>query len=124
MSERKQRPKEDTVYIDEQDRLSIITRMKDKGIKNAALALACGVTPSAITLLLKNPIPKGGTRACRFMSKLQKALALSATAKRPTTTPIETQRRIDAVTKMLQDDPDLFENWIHTGELYAKRPKR
>jgi len=123
MAERKKRPTEDTVYIDERDRQDILARMKLKGINKAQLATECDVTKGAITLLLSKPIPKGETRGCRFASKLQAALGLALTPKRPTIISSEQQRRVDRIVKKLQGDPEELEHWLANGEHAAGRAK-
>lgn len=124
MAERKQRPGENTVYIDETDRKAILARMEERSIKNTDLATACVVSKSAITLLLKGPIPKNKTRGCRFGAKLQAALGLTLAPKRPASAvPVELQRRADRVMKALRDDRAALEHWLRNGEWEADKKK-
>lgn len=123
MTERKPRPRGPNSYINEADRLAILARMKEKGIRPGELATACSVTPSAITLLLK-PIRPGKERGCKFLAKLQTALDLTPTAKRPAVVQSEQSRRAEQILKKLADDPEGAEQWLATGEWAASRVRK
>lgn len=124
MADRKPRPKGPVAHIDESERVKILARMKEKSISNAGLARACDVTPSAITLLLKTPIPKGQVRGCKFLAKLQAALDLAVTARRPAAVPSDKQRRVDLVLRALGDDLEALEHWLASGEVLANRQRK
>jgi len=120
MVQRKQRPDGETLYIDESDRQQILELMRSTKprMTQARLADECGVTASAISLLLKHPIPRGETRGCKFLPKLQGALGLIKTTKIAAVIPNRDARpRVLRVMKVL--DRDEFENWIRNGELLA-----
>lgn len=121
MADRKLRPREDTIYIDEQDRLAILARLDEKGMTKADLARDCGVSASAITLLLSKPIAKGKTRGCRFASKLQASLGFALTNKSPAVLPKESVRRANQIIDKLQHDPEGLENWLRQGEWGARK---
>lgn len=118
--ERKSRPSGPTENIDEDARLDILARMRmhKPPMSKAELARACNVTPSAITLLLSTPIPKGETRGCRFWRQLAKTLGLLDTPSKVLVTPKdEALRRAHRVLSELSEAQ--LENWLVTGELLA-----
>lgn len=123
--ERKKRPQGENLYIDEQERISLLERMTAiKALKKQEqIAEECGVTSSAITLLLKRPIPKGKTRGCKFLGKLQRALGLedTTTKRRAMVVLKETQRRVEHILREIGDDNEGLQHWLSTGELIAKR---
>jgi hypothetical protein len=122
---RKQRPREETAYLTEPDRLVIVARRREKKISQAELARLCDATPAAMSLLLSTPIPAGKTRGCRFLAKLQSALDLAPTARRPAILPADEQRRIDRVVATLRfGDPEQYDAWLRLGELQADRAKK
>jgi hypothetical protein len=120
MAERKRRPVGETQYIDESDRLRIRAIMLDKGIKQADIHRECDVTASAVTLLLKDPIPKGKTRGCRFLPCLQKMLGIVITSKVPPVVEDKeaTRRALRILNKLTEDER---ENWLGNGELLAAK---
>lgn len=124
--ERKDRPQGPTLYIDENERVNIIRRMAEMvpPKKKADLARDCDVTPSAITLLLKRPIPKGKTRGCKFLGALQDSLGLAnTTKKRPVVIDKAASRRAERILHALAavEDDEALENWLKNGEILATK---
>ena len=125
MAERKDRPVGPVDYIDEPDRLALVARRDAKKITNTELAHECGVTSSAMTLLLGRPIPHGKTRGCRFLARLQSALGLAVTARRrPNVTEPAYWRRIEAIVRGYEDDPEMREKWLELGEMTTNRKRQ
>lgn len=124
MADRKRRPDAPVDHINEAERVAIVSRMKERGVSKAYLARECDVTPSAITLLLSKPIPKNTVRGCRFLAKLQTALGLAVTARRPAVVPSDKQRRTELILRALDDDPEGAEHWISMGEVLANRARK
>src|SRR3569833_1452454 len=117
-AERKPRIQGATWNIDEDARLAIIERMDSKGISRADLARACNVTASAITLLLAKPIPRGGTRGCKFLARIEKTLGTVPTPKSPVIVEkSDHARRALKLLDALQNDAEALELWIRTGEM-------
>jgi hypothetical protein len=121
MAHRKRRPEGPVDHIDESDRQAILTRMDEKGITQARIAIECDVTPSAVSLLLKHPIPKGKVRGCKWLAKLQTTLGLAVTARRPAVVPSERLRRAEIILRALGDDKEAIDHWLETGEILANR---
>lgn len=123
--ERKSRPVGPTQNIDEDGRREILRRMEERSppMKKRHLASECGVTASAITLLLSKPIPKGEVRACNFLDKIQKALDMPVTgASVPLSAKRETLRRAQRIAAELERNPAALEHWLQDGEfLTGKR---
>lgn len=125
MAERKQRPTEDVVYLDEDDRQAILARMSsmEPPMSRRRLAGLCNVSPAAITLLLSKPIAAGKTRACRFTSRLQRALGVTLTArKRALVVTREAAYRAEQIAQRLStEDPEKLEHWLRNGEMLANK---
>lgn len=121
MSQRKRRPEGETLYIDETDRQRIVAAMVNSKPPwtKAALARECKVTPSAMTLLLKKPIPRRETRGCKFIPELQRALGIAITTKTPAIVgDKEAAKRALRIVRELAD-PAALENWLTSGEYIA-----
>lgn len=117
---RKTRPDGETQYIDENDRLAIIDRMRAMIPEKtkAELARDCKVTAAAITLLISKPIAKGKTRGCKFMPALQKALGIVITDRTPAVVDRAAHRSAMKILSKLA--PEDIETWLRVGESMSK----
>lgn len=118
--DRKSRPRGATWNIDETARLDIIARMEamQPPKSRTDLATDCGVTPPAITQLLKEPIPKGKTRGCKFLDRLERSLGMVSTTRPPAMiTDRELWRRLQRIAHDLSGEE--LENWVRNGEMLA-----
>lgn len=119
--DRKPRPDGPIDYIDEAGRQAILARMIATGKKKAHIAKECDVTASAVTLLLKTPIPKNKPRGIRWAAALEKCLGMTGIAKKPSAPNAkdEATRRAMRVLANLRDDEQRLENWLAGGELMS-----
>lgn len=121
MTDRKARPDGPTLYIDDIERRRIIELTKGRGAR-AALAVACDVRPSAITLLLRPFKPGEKRRGCRFLPKLQAHLHLANSSKtRPAVISADAMKRAETILKAFGDDRAALENWLGNGEFLTKK---